>query len=110
MSNYARSFILQYCSDENGNDKGTQYNTIGAAHWSGTYRTGTFNACCTSGIVLMYEDALGINITAYSFDYSCNTVINKCVEGSYKNNWEIITSKNDLQPGDILINRNPRSY
>ncbi len=96
VSKYARDFIAKYCAG-----KSTVYDaSTGYAFFTGgSIGKGTFHACCSSGVHLMYKEALGVDIYKYGFNALCSTAQSQMLHSS---NWERVLAS-DLKPGDILI-------
>lgn len=100
VSQYARDFIAEYCTPvEKTHYTGDFLDPEN--HWGGgTEFSGTFNACCSTGVYYMYKLALGINLYNYDFYGMCGTSVGTMSSSSH---WENVTHKT-LQPGDIVIN------
>ena len=96
VSKYARDFIAKYCDN-----KPTVYDnsTIYAFFTGGSLGQGVFHACCSTGVHLMYKEALGVDIYELDFDGLCRTARPQMLSSS---NWQEV-SAGDIKPGDIVI-------
>lgn len=91
VSDYAKKFIEQYGGDS------TYYLSQEIAWGGGSFGSGTFKSCCTSGVKYMYEMALGINL--YDYGYSALSDNNLSITSQY---WDKV-STGEAKPGDILV-------
>ena len=93
---YARDFIAKYCDG-----KPTVYDSsvIDAYFTGGSFGSGTFCGCCSTGVRLMYQEALGVDLYEYDFDPVCAESVPRMEASS---NWEPVTASN-IQAGDIVI-------
>ncbi len=95
---YSKDFIKEHCTPvELTNYSGADY-----PWWSEKDGIIYFNACCTTGIWLMFKNTLDIDLYQYDFDGWCRKLEGKMSNSKY---WEKIESVEDIQPGDILINK-----
>lgn len=91
LAQYATEFIAKY-------GENSVYVLSTWPSWSGgSFGQGTLNVCCSSGVLLMYKEALGVDITQYGI-YSSGTVQAVGAGNSY---WDVIPM-NEVKPGDIL--------
>ncbi len=93
VANYAINFI----NNEIG-DRQTCYDT-GTSN-PGWKSDGRFHVCCTTGVALMYQNALGINIYDLGFSTRSSTGISNMLGSP---NWQQITSSSEIRPGDIVM-------
>ena len=100
VSQYARDFIAEYCVPETNTNYKCDF-LDPENHWGGgTEFSGSFNACCSTGVYYMYKLALGINLYEYDFHGMCNTSVGTMSSSPY---WDNVTNET-LQPGDVVIN------
>lgn len=98
VSQYAREFIAEYCTPT---EEKTVYSTEWRPHWGGgTDFTGTFYACCSTGVWYMYNLALGVDLESFGMSMNCTQAVPQMLESEY---FENVTNET-LQPGDIVIN------
>lgn len=106
VSQYARDYVSQYVKT----DSSGIYNNIYddgkvPCEWSeGSDGSGVWHVCCTTGIQLMYKQALGVELTDYGWNPFCDTTMASIADsGSVLNqNFEVISNESELQAGDIL--------
>ena len=97
VAQYARDFIEQYCTPT---EEKTEYVLIGHANWTGgSFGSGTFQACCNTGVRYMFELALGIELMDYGMVNLCSIDVTGLGNSPY---WEDVTNQT-LQPGDLVI-------
>ena len=98
VSQYAVDFINEYGSNSYyGGTSGAGPATKEVMWEGGSFGSGTFYSCCTSGVNYMFEMALGTRIYDYGFSSFAKDNLNATT--AY---WEHL-SVSEAQPGDLLL-------
>ena len=91
LANYAKEFISQYGAN-------STYVLSTWPTWSGgSFGQGTLRVCCSSGVLLMYKEALGVDLTSMGISYSGDV---QSVGAS--NQYFDVIPMSQVKPGDIL--------
>lgn len=106
VSQYARDYVSQYVKTDSSGLYNNLYDCSKVpCFWTGgNDGEGVWHVCCTTGIQLMYNQALGIELTSLGWDPLCDNTMKNIANSSsvLHQNFEVITNESELQAGDIL--------
>ena len=106
LSQYTREYISTYVKKRPDGKYNTEYDTApDPCYWTGgSDGEGTWHVCCTTGVQLMYKQALGIELQNYGYNLSSSENIKSIRNENsvLRQYFDVITEESQLKPGDIM--------
>ena len=106
LSQYTREYISTYVRQRSDGTYNTKYDTIpDPCYWTGgSDGEGIWHVCCTTGVQLMYKQALGIDLQSYGYSLSSGLNITSIRNENslLRQYFDVITEESQLRPGDIM--------